>query len=109
MKTARAELYTASEMDWNNESLNILGVEVASDPQTIEKNYEQLLTKSASVLSAWENRSLSLCGKVNVTNTLVSSLFVYRMMVLPSLPIKIEKQLDDMMEWNGMDTNRRSH
>ena len=43
-------------------------------------------------------------GKVQVLNTLVASLFVYKMMVLPIIPKKVIKNMENVMReflWNG--------
>ena len=62
------------------------------------------LRKPRDILFAWQNRGLSLMGRVQVINTLVSSLFVYKMMVLPEIPKNIVKKLEGVMReflWNG--------
>ena len=48
--------------------------------------------------------NFNLVGKVQVVNTLVASLFVHKMMVLPLIPNKVVKTMDNMVReflWNG--------
>ena len=42
------------------------------------------LTKVEGVLKAWQHRKLSLLGKIAVINSLVTSQFMYKFMMLPS-------------------------
>ena len=70
----------------------------------VAKSYEEIRKKGKAVLSAWYNRGLSLMGKVQVVNTLVASLFVYKMMVLPEIPKVVVQNVDNIIReflWNG--------
>ena len=81
----------------------MLGVTIAHD-DIIQKNYENIVQKAKVTLNAWYNRSLSLIGKVQVVNTLIASLFAYKMMVLPIIPVHIVKQVENMIRdylWGG--------
>ena len=51
-----------------------------------------------------QERNLSLCGKVTVINTLIASLYVYKMQCLPSPTEDHIKQVERIIEdflWNG--------
>ena len=53
---------------------------------------------------AWQNRGLSLMGRIQVINTLIASLFVYKMMVLPNIPQGTIRKLENMFReylWDG--------
>ena len=103
LRFSDAEIYSLGDINWSNEDINVLGVTIAHD-EIIDKNYQQLLPKVRNTLNAWYNRGLSLLGKVQVVNTLVASLFVYKMMVLPFIPSHIVKKVDNMVReflWNG--------
>ena len=98
-----AELYNMSQYVWSNKDIKVLGVTIAHE-DIIPKNYENIVEKAKSILLAWQNRGLSLIGKIQVVNTLISSLFVYKMMVLPRIPGRIIKNLDNLIReylWNG--------
>ena len=60
--------------------------------------------KIQNVLKDWANRSLSLFGKITMINSLIASLLVYKMQVLPNMPDsyirKIEHLIIDFL-WNG--------
>ena len=67
------------------------------------KTMKTLLEKMNRTLNAWHNRGLSLIGKVNIVNTLVSSLFVYKIMVLPRIPQTMIKRMNGTINkflWN---------
>ena len=80
-----ARMYTVTDnIKWTNESINVLGVDICHD-NILEINYNNTLSKTKSILNGWKNRGLSLIGKVTIINTLISSLFVYKMLVLQSI------------------------
>ena len=99
------KIYTSKELIWTNGPINVLGIDIANEEdRTIELNYDKLLQKAKAVIQGWTHRNLSLGGKILVINTLVASLFVYRMQVLPKIPEKYVNQLEKMIEayiWNG--------
>ena len=96
-------MYNLDQFIWSNKDINVLGVTVAHE-DILEKNFEVLIEKSKKTLKAWFNRGLSLLGKVQVINSLVSSLFVYKMMVMPKIPKKVVKAMENIFReflWNG--------
>ena len=104
MRRSNATLYSASELSWTD-TINVLGIDIVNDEQEMLKiNYTKIIDRATGILTAWQYRGLSLLGKVNIINTLVSSLFVYKMMVLPKIPQWVVKQMDQLFEsfiWNG--------
>ena len=103
LRHTNAMLYNIDQYTWSNEDITVLGVTISHE-DIINKNYQPLIDKSRKVLNAWYNRGLSLQGKINVVNTLVASLFVYKMMVLPTIPHTIVKCIDNIIReflWNG--------
>ena len=87
--------------------INVLGVEVINyidEGEIFKLNYEKTINRAQAILNQWSTRGLSLLGKVLVINTLIASLFVYKMTVLPPFPDKYVKQMNDMMNrflWNN--------
>ena len=72
--------------------------------QLIEINYGELINKARDILASWKHRGISLCDKILVINSLVASLFTYRMTVLPTLPKSILKIYNEMINkflWQG--------
>ena len=96
-------MYNLDEFVWSNEDITVLGVTIAHD-NLVEKNYSTIVEKAKRILGAWTHRGLSLLGKVQVVNTLIASLFVYKMMVLPLIPDRTIKQVENAIRdflWNG--------
>ena len=103
LRHSNATLYNLDQFIWSNKDINVLGVQIAHD-NIVEKNYADIIEKVKKVLNSWENRGLTLIGKIQVVNTLVASLFVYKMMVMPSIPSSTVKTVDNLIRnfiWNG--------
>ena len=106
LRKSNAKLYSQKELHWTNDSINVLGIEIGNEEENIllAKNYDPVLKKASEITSSWSNRSLNLVGKINVINTLIASLFVYKMMVLPRIPDYMVESLKSMINkflWNG--------
>ena len=104
LKKSKAELYTTKNVNWTEHGINVLGVDVRSDDkEALECNYNPILHKIDNIFAMWSRRNITLTGKVNIVNTLVASLFVYKMMVLPnisnSLIARIEQKISNFL-WN---------
>ena len=103
LRHSSAEMYNISQVQWTNQDINVLGVTIAHE-DVLDKNYKGIIEKTRQTLHAWYNRGLSLVGKIQVINTLVASLFVYKMMVLPRIPKQTVKTVENMLRefiWNG--------
>ena len=103
LRHSSAQLYNMSQYSWSNQDINVLGVVIAHE-DIVQKNYEPILGKVQSVLKSWQNRGISLLAKVQVVNTMVASLFVYKMMVLPIIPDNVVKKCQAMIReyiWGG--------
>ena len=103
LRHSSAQKYTLDQFNWSKEDITVLGVTIAHE-DLMEKNYNTIIDKVKKTLSAWHNRDLSLLAKVQVVNTLVASLFVYKMMVLPIIPNWVVKKVDNMIReyiWKG--------
>ena len=81
MKRSKAKIYTTSEVNWADR-INVLGIQIEpTEQETTHINYESVILKTEAVLKSWENRNVSLLGKVNIVNTLVGSLYVYNVTI----------------------------
>ena len=100
-----AKLITQKVMQWTNEPIICLGVKIMPVNENLcENNYEPVIGKIKGILQLWRQRQLSLIGKVQVVNTLIASLFVYKMLTLPTISEEIVKKVEDMILkfiWNG--------
>ena len=104
LKDSNATLYTKKPLAWTNEGVNVLGIFVTHKHDIVAKNFEPVLQKVKSVFNSWKERSLTLCGKITVINTLISSLFVHKMTALPDLSTFQIQQLESDFArfiWNG--------
>ena len=63
--------------------MKVLGITVGYND--LLPDWTDLIGKSRAILLSWVHHGLSLFGKISVINTLVASLFVYRMSVLPAI------------------------
>ena len=97
-----AKCYTKRSIKWSNEPSNTLGIDLHQT--NLWKNFEAVLTRMDTVTKMWHYRSLTLVGKVLVLNTLIASLFVYKMTVIPEIPDsmieRIEKCFTNFL-WKG--------
>ena len=85
-RDSNARFYSARKLQWSDGSINVLGILVThSDQEMIKINIDPVLEKTEGILSIWKERGLSLIGKVLILNSLIASLFVYKMAVLPLL------------------------
>ena len=103
LRHSSAAMYDISQVVWSCEDITVLGVTISHEDVT-QKNYDSIIEKAKNTLQCWENRGLSLIGKVQVVNTLVASLLVYKMMVLPQIPKLVCKKLENIIReflWNG--------
>lgn len=60
-------------------------MKICDETSILQENFEDTLQKASSILKLWRFRNLTLVGRTLLFNSLVGSLFVYKMMVLPSV------------------------
>ena len=105
LRNSNAKLYTSKELNWSNEKICVLGVDIYNCQETtMNENYNSILKKTQDVADSWSNRNLSLCGKITLLNALVASQYIYKLQVLPSPPESFVKRLEGIVSkylWNG--------
>ena len=105
LRNTNAKFYSTRRTKWTNDPQNVLGVVVSHDYQEyMTLNYEPILEKARAILELLRARSLSLVGKVQVLNSLVSSLFSYKMTVLPKIPDRLTQEINSIIRdflWDG--------
>ena len=108
---SEAKVYTTKEVNWSNEPIVTLGAVFNTDGTPNESNYRNIMKKIDVVCNAWQNRTLSLLGKILIINSLIGSLFVYSMTVMIDLT---EDQIQAVYAkihsflWNGKKRGRIS-
>lgn len=86
LSNSNAKIYTTKPLAWTNEPINVLGIIVGNEVTDLfASNFDNIIQKAETVLNLWVNRNATLSGKVLIVNTLVASLFVYRMQVLSNI------------------------
>ena len=104
-RESNAKYYTEPDIKWTSETINVLGIDISHDVDTqLSVNYEKVIDRAQTILQKWENRHMSMIGKIEIINTMVALLFVYRMTVLPAIPMAYVNRLQKMCEdfiWNG--------
>ena len=94
LRNSDAQFYSSRKIQWTNEPIYVLGMHIAHQDLDICKlNLDELLAKATSILDTWHHRKLSFFGKILIVNSLVQSLFMYRMKLLPKLPRKFLKDI----------------
>ena len=104
LRKAEAKRYTTYEIKVVEKCIEVLGVTIAYNNDICKMNYDPIVSKLTSILAGWRNRGLSLVGKVLVVNTLVMSLFTYKMGVLPLLSKAYIKKVESIVSeflWNS--------
>ena len=82
----------------------MLGVTIANSAIQNGSQYDNVISKMEAVINIWINRQMPLMGKVLLINTLMGSLSVHKMYVLPELtPHQLTKiyKLIDRFLWKG--------
>ena len=75
-----ATIYTRKNFKWSNDPIETLGVTIDLDGTgNNEANFKVAMQKMRGVCSTWYNRNLTLFGKALVINSLMGSLFVYKL------------------------------
>ena len=104
LRKSNAKFYTKEQVSWLTTHINVLGVNISANENMFHLNYNEILNKMGAVFQSWQNRNLSLMGKVVICNTMVASLFIYKMTVLPKMPKKLITKINRILTefiWNG--------
>ena len=104
-KNTDAKFYTLKKLFWSPKHITILGIHIYPDPLVIYmENFIPLLDKAQTIMEKWSTRNITIMGKVTIINHLINSLFIYKLMALPSPPqefFKIYRRLVKEFLWNG--------
>ena len=85
LKNSSAQLYTQKSFKWVEGTVNVLGVEITHDKEMLQdENYTNVMKKIDNIIDLWNNRKLTIEGRVITVNILMSSQFVYKLACLDS-------------------------
>ena len=105
LANSKAKFYSTRKVKWVTEPVNVLGVTVCNnETETLKLNYDPLISKVKGILDTWSVRGLTLVGKVQIINSLITSLFIYKCSVLPLIPPNYLKAFKTMILdflWSG--------
>ena len=77
-----SQLITQKNFKWSDKPIELLGVKIPCDGSECKDNLNSIICKIDQVCKSWINRSATLYGKVIIINSLIGSLFVYKMMTM---------------------------
>ena len=82
----------------------MLGIHINIDNTECNKNFEEIIQKVKQTCERWINRKQTLFGKCLTINTLIGSLFVYKMSTMTNLSKKQIKEVETIIReylWSG--------
>ena len=85
IKNSNAKLYTIRPMQWSDGDISMLGVTIKNKEFQDNTDFETSIDKMSNISNLWYYRNLTIIGKTLIINTLMLSLFTYKMYVLPPL------------------------
>ena len=95
-------LKVGKRFKWADTDINLLGICI--DNKDFANSYVKILNKIEGIIRLWRQRNLTLKGKVILANSLIGSLLVYPMQILPTLNKNLTKRITKMLQefiWNG--------
>ena len=105
IRGSNCKLSIETPFNWSNDNVSVLGIIASSHENDLQKcNYDSIIAKVVNIIGTWKARNLTLTGKITVTNSLIASLFVYQMQVLPQITEKLDTKIKKIIEnfiWNG--------
>ena len=96
IRHSNAKLYTTKELNWTNEKINLLGIDIGN-AQVVSNNYDSILDRVKNIVRTWKFRGLSLLGRVIMLNALAGSIFVDKMNVVPIFPEQLVDQINEVI------------
>ena len=104
LQYSNAQIYTIKPLKWSDGDLDILGVKIKNAPTQGNDQIDNVIEKMNNVMRTWIGRSLTLIGKTLLINSLMSSMLIYPMMVLPIVSDNQIKRINTIFEtflWKG--------
>ena len=99
-----ASIYTKKPLQWSDGDIQLLGISISNAAKQRTNDYDLSIAKMQQIAQTWHYRLLTLMGKIMIVNTLMASLFVYKMAVLPDLGKHQIDKIDQIIHkflWGG--------
>ena len=85
LKNSNAKIYTQKNLNWSDGDIEMLGIRIRNSDCQDNRQYNQIIDKMTNVAMNWKDRNLTLIGKCLIVNSLMSSLFMYYMVIMPMM------------------------
>ena len=57
LKTTNAKMYTNKKFHWTNDDIRVLGIDILSNTQNLNKvNYQKIIKKAKATIQDWSHR-----------------------------------------------------
>ena len=105
LANSNAKLYVSKNFTWTNEPFSLLGITIANDLTLANNlNFSSSIAKMEGVAESWYYHNCTLMGKILIVNTLMESLFVYKLAVLQDMSKNLIQKVDSIIDrfiWKG--------
>ena len=83
LKHSNKSVKLSKDLVWSDDDIEMLGITITNNRYQTNEAFHEVIDKMENIMQIWYMRNLTLSGKVLIINTLMASLFVYKMSVLP--------------------------
>ena len=105
VRCTQAMYYALRKLIWSEGKCELLGIKINEDQNKMfHENWAPAFKKAKTLCDIWKMRGLSLIGGITVFNSLVASLFFYKLAVCRILPENYLKQIEHLERdfvWQG--------
>ena len=81
-----SKLKTTADFKWEDQNIDLLSVLLDLDKD--ESNYDGITNRIEAITNMWKKRNLTLIGKITMLNSLIGSLLVYKMQLIPKFTVQ---------------------
>ena len=102
MKHTSNKINIGVDFKWADENITLLGIILDTDK--VLNNFNGIIEKIESIVKTWKVCNLTLKGKVTMLNSLIGSLFIYKLQVLPAINSRMVQKINEIIQdfiWNG--------
>ena len=91
IKHTKKKLDTSAQFQWADENITSLGIIL--DLDKVEDNYKGLINQINAIIKSWKKCNLGIIAKTTVLNSLIGSLLVYKLQVLPHMSKSLNSKI----------------